>query len=183
MADVKSTTARIEDYELDDAKVQCEHDAPYPACLHGMSEEEIKKFGWRTTMKMDLIIMPALTIMYILNYLDRQVRLCCFLSMSRTDISFPQNIAASKLANIMEDLHMSVTQYNTCVSILFLGYSKLLRLEQTESTTDTRQSSCRSPLTSSCPRSDGQEYTSAQLWPYGVLCLHAQPLSTVSEVC
>ena len=39
------------------------------------------------------------------NYLDRQ------------------NIAASKLANIMEDLNMSVQQYNTCVSILFVGYS------------------------------------------------------------
>lgn len=45
---------------------------------------------------------------YILNYLDRQ------------------NIAASKLANIMEDLDMSVTQYNTCVSILFVGYSEYL---------------------------------------------------------
>ena len=39
------------------------------------------------------------------NYLDRQ------------------NIAASKLANIMKDLNMSVQQYNTCVSILFVGYS------------------------------------------------------------
>jgi hypothetical protein len=39
------------------------------------------------------------------NYLDRQ------------------NIAASKLANIMRDLNMSVQQYNTCVSILFVGYS------------------------------------------------------------
>jgi hypothetical protein len=39
------------------------------------------------------------------NYLDRQ------------------NIAASKLANIMVDLDMTVQQYNTCVSILFVGYS------------------------------------------------------------
>jgi len=42
------------------------------------------------------------------NYLDRQ------------------NIAASKLANIMVDLDMSVQQYNTCVSILFVGYSMSL---------------------------------------------------------
>lgn len=34
-----------------------------------------------------------------------------------------QNIAASKLAGIMKDLNMSVTQYNTTVSILFVGYS------------------------------------------------------------
>ena len=73
MADIKDTTDRIEHYELDDAKVQREHDAPYPACLDGMSEDEIQKFGRKTTLKMDLLIMPALTIMYILNYLDRQV--------------------------------------------------------------------------------------------------------------
>lgn len=73
MTDVKSTTDRIEDYELHHAKAQREHDAPYPACLDGMSEDEIQKFGRKTTLKMDLLIMPALTIMYILNYLDRQV--------------------------------------------------------------------------------------------------------------
>jgi len=43
---------------------------------------------------------------YILNYLDRQ------------------NIAAAKLAGIMEDLNLSITQYNTVVSVLFAGYSK-----------------------------------------------------------
>ena len=50
--------------------------------------------------------MPAMTILYILNYLDRQ------------------NIAASNLADITVDLGLSVTQYNTTVSILFVGYSK-----------------------------------------------------------
>ncbi|KAI7287239.1 putative MFS transporter [Hortaea werneckii] len=42
--------------------------------------------------------------MYTLNYLDRQ------------------NIAASKLANIMEDLDMTVQQFNSSVSTLFVGY-------------------------------------------------------------
>lgn len=44
--------------------------------------------------------------MYILNYLDRQ------------------NIAAAKLANIMEDLDLSITEYNSVVSVLFAGYSE-----------------------------------------------------------
>jgi hypothetical protein len=42
--------------------------------------------------------------LYILNYLDRQ------------------NIAAAKLAGIEKDLGLSLTQYQTCVSILFAGY-------------------------------------------------------------
>jgi MFS family permease len=42
--------------------------------------------------------------MYVLNYLDRQ------------------NIAAAKLANIEEDLGLTDVQYQTCVSILFVGY-------------------------------------------------------------
>lgn len=63
MADVKSITDRIEDLELDDQKMKREDVAPYPACLDGMSDEEIKKFGRRTTLKMDVIVMPALTIM------------------------------------------------------------------------------------------------------------------------
>jgi hypothetical protein len=50
--------------------------------------------------------MPAMTVLYILNYLDRQ------------------NAAAANLAGITEDLEMSVTQYNTIISILFVGYSK-----------------------------------------------------------
>lgn len=33
------------------------------------------------------------------------------------------NIASAKLANIMEDLNLINTEYQTCVSILFVGYS------------------------------------------------------------
>ncbi|KAM0542986.1 hypothetical protein ACHAPJ_012543 [Fusarium lateritium] len=53
---------------------------------------------------MDLIIMPILVIMYILNYLDRQ------------------NIASAKLANIEEDLSLSPVEYQTSVSIMFCSY-------------------------------------------------------------
>ncbi|RSL99970.1 hypothetical protein CDV31_011951 [Fusarium ambrosium] len=53
---------------------------------------------------MDIVIMPTLMVMYILNYLDRN------------------NIASEKLAGIMEDLDLSDTEYQSCVSILFVGY-------------------------------------------------------------
>lgn len=78
-----------------------------PASLAALSEQEYDKLGKSATFKMDLVIMPCLVIMYIMNFLDRQ------------------NIAAAKLADIDVDLGLSDVEYQTCVSILFVGYSKL----------------------------------------------------------
>jgi hypothetical protein len=77
MTDVKSTTDQIEDFELDKYVDGHEDDelVHYPDCLRGMSEGEIGKLGKRTTMKMDLVVMPALVIMYILNYLGEYIPL------------------------------------------------------------------------------------------------------------
>lgn len=80
-------------------------DSFMPDSLSGMSEAELQKLGRRATLKMDLVILPILVIMYILNYLDRQ------------------NIASAKLADIEKDLNMSDVEYQTSVSILFCGYS------------------------------------------------------------
>jgi MFS family permease len=54
--------------------------------------------------KLDTWIMPTLWIMYWLNYLDRNA------------------IALARLNDLEEDLNLSSTQYQTCVSILFVGY-------------------------------------------------------------
>ncbi|KAH9217344.1 major facilitator superfamily domain-containing protein [Leptodontidium sp. 2 PMI_412] len=75
-----------------------------PASLAALSEQEYDKLGKSATFKMDLVIMPCLVIMYIMNFLDRQ------------------NIAAAKLADIDVDLGLSDVAYQTCVSILFVGY-------------------------------------------------------------
>ncbi|KAL0764891.1 hypothetical protein CaCOL14_012697 [Colletotrichum acutatum] len=77
-----------------------------PASLAALSQEEYERTGKKATLKMDLVIMPIMVIMYILNYLDRQ------------------NIASAKLANITTDLNLSQVEYQTTVSILFVGYSK-----------------------------------------------------------
>jgi hypothetical protein len=102
MSDVKSMDEHIE--RLD--KTQHEEQTPLPEAISGYSHDELRKLGRKATIKLDLVIMPAMVILYILNYLDRQ------------------NIAASNLADITVDLGLSVTQYNTTVSILFVGYSK-----------------------------------------------------------
>lgn len=54
--------------------------------------------------KLDKWIMPMLWSMYWLNYLDRNA------------------IALARLNDLEEDLNLTSTQYQTCVSILFVGY-------------------------------------------------------------
>ncbi|EAU32489.1 hypothetical protein ATEG_07105 [Aspergillus terreus NIH2624] len=58
----------------------------------------------RLVRKLDLWIMPTLWVMYWLNYLDRNA------------------IALARLNDLEEDLNLSSSQYQTCVSILFVGY-------------------------------------------------------------
>ncbi|KAH7347527.1 major facilitator superfamily domain-containing protein [Plectosphaerella cucumerina] len=92
------------DNVVEDAKIDDHVGMVMPAGLAALSAEDYEKLGKRATYKMDLIIMPILVVMYILNYLDRQ------------------NIASAKLAGITEDLNLSQVQYQTTVSILFVGY-------------------------------------------------------------
>jgi hypothetical protein len=54
--------------------------------------------------KLDRWIMPMLWSMYWLNYLDRNA------------------IALARLDDLEKDLKLTSTQYQTCVSILFVGY-------------------------------------------------------------
>ncbi|KAJ5082356.1 hypothetical protein N7532_011399, partial [Penicillium argentinense] len=75
-----------------------------PPSLANLPEAELSKVKRRATFKLDAQIMPCMVVMYIMNYLDRQ------------------NIAAAKLADIEQDLKMTDVQYQTCVSILFVGY-------------------------------------------------------------
>lgn len=77
-----------------------------PLVLRTLSPEEYAAVGRRAVLKMDTIIPPCLMLMYILNYLDRN------------------NIASTQLARISTDLHLTETQYQSCISILFVGYSK-----------------------------------------------------------
>ncbi|KAK9254919.1 major facilitator superfamily domain-containing protein [Lipomyces tetrasporus] len=65
---------------------------------------EREKMEKKLKLKLDIAILPLVILMYIMNYLDRN------------------NIAAAKLGSLVEDLHLTSTQYSTCVSILFVGY-------------------------------------------------------------
>ncbi|QRD91058.1 putative MFS transporter [Aspergillus flavus] len=54
--------------------------------------------------KIDLYMMPILWLMYFLNFLDRNA------------------MVNGKLNSLSEDLKLKGTEYNTCISILFVGY-------------------------------------------------------------
>lgn len=161
--------ARSEKHALNEKTV------PVPVLLDGFSEDELKKIGRRATWKLDLIIMPAMTMFvfaqsletgtiadryrnYILNYLDRQ------------------NIAAARLAGIMEDLNLSITEYNTVVSVLFAGYSRSLTQRWSNEgpiLIQAFQFSCKCLRTSSFPRFAIPRSTSVPPWFFGVQFLLA----------
>lgn len=75
MADAKSATEQVETFEPEDLKSHQDDSLPRPESLRGLTDDEIKKLGVKTTLKLDLIVMPALTIMYILNYLGKYAEL------------------------------------------------------------------------------------------------------------
>ncbi|KAF8462701.1 major facilitator superfamily domain-containing protein [Kalaharituber pfeilii] len=75
-----------------------------PESLRNMTKEERDQLELKMRRKIDLRLMPMMVLMYIMNYLDRN------------------NIAAARLAGLETELKLSSTQYQTSVSILFVGY-------------------------------------------------------------
>ncbi|KAJ5973707.1 MFS general substrate transporter [Penicillium waksmanii] len=75
-----------------------------PTFLLAMTEEERELMEKKLVRKIDARLLIMLVVMYILNYLDRN------------------NIASAKLAGLDKDLNLKGNQYQTCVSILFVGY-------------------------------------------------------------
>lgn len=100
----------IETEEAGPSKLPGIDETSIPPALAALSEEEYERVKKSAVRKLDLRIMPAVVLMYILNYLDRQ------------------NIASAKLAGLVQDLNMTSVQYQTAVSLLFAGYSMLPQL-------------------------------------------------------
>ncbi|KAH8169822.1 major facilitator superfamily protein [Sarocladium implicatum] len=90
---------------IDDVKgQQVEDAAPIPESLRAMSPEEIRTLEKKMVRKMDIVIMPIMGILYVLNYVDRSA------------------LAATKVYGIMDDLGMTEAQFATAIAILFAGY-------------------------------------------------------------
>ncbi|OAA60311.1 Major facilitator superfamily domain, general substrate transporter [Niveomyces insectorum RCEF 264] len=75
-----------------------------PPLLQNLSDEEYQKLERRLVRKIDMRLLPPLIIIYIMNYLDRNA------------------IGSARLGGMEKDLGLVGSQYQTCVSILFVGY-------------------------------------------------------------
>ncbi|KAF9872887.1 TNA1 is necessary for nicotinic acid import into the cell [Colletotrichum karsti] len=77
---------------------------PLPELLRDLSEEEFKALEKRLLRKVDLRMLPTMILIYIMNYLDRNA------------------IGSARLAGLEKDLGLTGNEFQTCVSILFVGY-------------------------------------------------------------
>ncbi|KAI1332832.1 MFS general substrate transporter [Xylariaceae sp. FL0255] len=75
-----------------------------PEIIARLTPEQRNELEKRLVRKIDWRLLPMIVIMYILNYIDRN------------------NIAAAKLAGLPEALNLKGNEYQTSVSILFVGY-------------------------------------------------------------
>ena len=91
----KSNVEHLEKAGADDTSVQHDRD------LRRFDTEAERKL----VRKLDMRIMPALWAMYFLNYLDRST------------------IAQARLNGLEKHLGLVGSQFNVCVSILFVGYT------------------------------------------------------------
>ncbi|KAF9232155.1 MFS general substrate transporter [Melanogaster broomeanus] len=87
---------------VNDSAVELHQDAIYEAVLHS-SQEDRERVEKNLLRKLDTR-MSMLMLIYILNYIDRN------------------NVAAARLRGFEEDLHLEGQQFNTVLSILYVGY-------------------------------------------------------------
>ncbi|KAK8123986.1 MFS general substrate transporter [Apiospora kogelbergensis] len=75
-----------------------------PESLRDMTDDDLQKLETKMVRKVDFVILPIITVLYILNFVDRSA------------------LAASKVYGITKDLNMSERDFATAISILFVGY-------------------------------------------------------------
>lgn len=94
-----------------------------PDFIRNLTPEEREHLEKKLKRKIDIRLLPAIIIMYIMNYIDRWV-LSFFPSLDMRWLTAEyarNNIAAARLAGLERDLNLSSTEFQTAVSILFVG--------------------------------------------------------------
>lgn len=92
--------------------------------IASLTDEE-KAIEKKLVLRIDLIIFPLLITVYLLNWIDRYAFVANFAALNSafcTDVEFRNNYAAARLQGLEDDLNMSPQQYQTGLSILFVGY-------------------------------------------------------------
>ncbi|KAF1844242.1 pantothenate transporter liz1 [Cucurbitaria berberidis CBS 394.84] len=107
--DHKAATDRFSDDNIAPATLEPGHGPSHsklvpPPLVAAMTPEQRIEAETKMRQKIDTRLLPMIILMYIMNYLDRN------------------NIAAVRLAGLQDELNLSSVQYQTTVSILFVGY-------------------------------------------------------------
>ncbi|KAF7958158.1 hypothetical protein EAE96_003720 [Botrytis aclada] len=100
--DTKINSNEVEFVEYDSSKPAKSSGAP--AYVRNLTPEDRKRIESSLRRKVDTRLLPMIVLIYVMNYLDRN------------------NIAAAKLAGLERDLKLTGDQFQTSVSILFVGY-------------------------------------------------------------
>lgn len=91
----------IHDSELMGERLSISHEEAIQLGALTPQELETEK---KLKRKIDTLIMPMVVLVYLMNYIDRN------------------NYAAARLQGLEEDLNLNQSQYQTGLSILFVGY-------------------------------------------------------------
>lgn len=101
-----------------DIAIKEDHLQDEAAPIAQLNEEE-RRLEKKLVRKIDLVIMPMILLVYLLNWIDRYVPWVS--ASSGADIR-SNNYASARLAGLEDDLELTLTQYQTGLSILFVGY-------------------------------------------------------------
>ena len=72
--------------------------------LQGLDETEMAALNKKLLRRIDWRLMPTITVMFLMNYLDRI------------------NISNARIAGLQDDLGMSDTMWSTAISLFYVGY-------------------------------------------------------------
>lgn len=95
-----------------------------PPLVRDLTPEAREQLEKTLLRKIDFRLLPPVIIMYIMNYLDRNSEYPASDNVD-TDTDDILDIATARLSGnpgLQADLNMKDSQYETCVSILFVGY-------------------------------------------------------------
>ena len=100
----KESTRHVAEMGLGHVSTKSRRLREAPPLVKDLTPEDRQRLELALVRKIDIRLLPMIVLMYILNYLDRN------------------NIASARLAGLEKELKLTSVQYNTCVSILFVGY-------------------------------------------------------------
>ncbi|KAL4892460.1 major facilitator superfamily domain-containing protein [Aspergillus ambiguus] len=103
MAEDKVEVDHKENVSQSTALTPAQLQALFPT-LRDLTDDEMRDLNHRVVKIIDWRMMPCITLMFLMNYLDRI------------------NVSNARLAGLQEDLHMSDTVWNTGISTFYIGY-------------------------------------------------------------